>query len=105
MPKIQSPITFPIWDVKDIGLKSSSMLVGGETFGTGTTIDFFRAFGKIPWIIDELYMSVMIGASSKPNIFRILFGNVSGPGDFGSFDCTRFLVDLLGVDKVFTWYF
>ena len=65
-----------------MGLKSSSIVVGGETFGTGTTIDLFKSFGKTPCIIDELYMSVIIGASSQAKILRILFGSISGPGDF-----------------------
>ena len=46
MSKVQSSITLAIWDVNDMGLKSSSILVGGETFGTGTTMDLFKAFGK-----------------------------------------------------------
>ena len=82
MSKVLSSITFAIWDVNDMGLKSSSILVGGETFCTGTTIDLFKAFGKTPCIIDELYMSVIIGASSQAKILRILLGSISGPGDF-----------------------
>jgi hypothetical protein len=30
----------------------------------------------------ELKMSEITGASSKGNVYRILFGNMSGPGDF-----------------------
>ena len=55
----------------DMGLKSSSILVRGETFGTGTTMDLFKAFGKTPCIVDELYMSAIIRVSSQAKIFRI----------------------------------
>ena len=71
MSKVQFSITFAIWDINDMGLKSSSIVVGGEIFGTGTTIDLFQAFGKTPCIIDELYMSVIIGESSQAKILRI----------------------------------
>jgi hypothetical protein len=82
LSKVQSYITLAIWDVKDIGRRSSSILFGGTTLGTGTTIDLFNAFGKVPCVMDELKMSEITGASSKANVFRILFGNMSGPGDF-----------------------
>ena len=42
MSKLQSSITFPIWVVNDMGPKSSSIVVGGEIFGTGT--NYYRSF-------------------------------------------------------------
>ena len=42
-----------IWDVSDIGLKSFSIDVGGETLGIGLTTDLFNYFGNIPCNIDE----------------------------------------------------
>ena len=82
MSKVQSSISLANWDVNDMGLKSSSILVGGETLGTGTTMDLFKAFGKNPCIIDEFYMSAIIGASSQAKIFRVLCGSISVPGNF-----------------------
>jgi hypothetical protein len=32
--------------------------------------------------MDELKMSEITGPRSKANVFRILFGNMSKPGDF-----------------------
>ena len=57
------------------------MIVRGNAFGTGTT-DLFKPSGKMPCNIDELQMSVITGASLKGNIFKILFGTISGPDDF-----------------------
>ena len=38
----------------------SSMLVGGDVFGTGTTTDLFKPDGKMPCNIDELYMPTLL---------------------------------------------
>ena len=54
LSKVQSSITFAIWEVNDVGLKSSSIFVGGETLCTGATIDLFKAIGKTPCFMDEL---------------------------------------------------
>jgi hypothetical protein len=55
------------------------MEFGGDTFGLGTTKERFNFSGKVPWSIEELYISDNTGASSKAKVFNTLFGMPSVP--------------------------
>ena len=75
-----------------MGLKTSySILVGGETFGIRTTIYLFKAFGKTPCIIDELYISLITGTSPQTKVLRILSRSIFGPGDLVALISRSFL--------------
>ena len=51
---VKPSITLLIWDVRDIGRKSSSMDPGGDTLGMGMTKARFNCCEKFPCTIEAL---------------------------------------------------
>ena len=65
--------------VSEIGLRSSSILRAGVTFGMGITVAHFQSAGIYPSRIESLNMAHMGGAKFMAWSLKIQFGISSGP--------------------------
>ena len=64
-----------------MGLRSFSIIFGGEHFGMSLTTDSFSCDATTPCPKEVLYRSDKTGANSQANSFQILLGATSGPRD------------------------
>ena len=60
--------------VSEIGLRSSSILRAGVTFGMGITVAHFQSAGIYPSLIESLNMAHMGGAKLMAWSLKIQFG-------------------------------
>ena len=91
LESVNPSIILAVWQVREMGRTSHSMLFGGLRLGRGQTTADLRREGRNPCLIEVLYSSARIGESSNANILRIRLGMQSGPGALLVFNLRRAL--------------
>ncbi len=68
--------------MRDIGLKSLSICLGGVTLGMGETFADFHMSDMCPDLIELFHMAQNGPASTPAKLHSTQFGSPSGPDDF-----------------------
>ena len=89
LESVNPSIILAVWQVREMGRTSHSILFGGLRLGRGQTTADFRREDRNPCLIEVLYSSARIGESSNANILRIRLGMQSGPGALLVFNLQR----------------
>ena len=71
LESVNSSIILAVWQVREMGRTSHSMLSGGIRLGRRQTTAALRRGGRNPCLIEVLNSSARIGESSNANILRI----------------------------------